>query len=101
MNSPNKLISSTHCKLVGIGRVHVDCIQTHFLLLLFCHHQFPSKSRKRIQLYSPKTQGELSTAAQIRNHGTEEIHYLNSGSAWASEKCLKNKNKTSTNNKKP
>lgn len=45
-DSPYKLVSSTHCKLVGIGRIHIDCIQPHLLLLFFCHHQFPSRVEK-------------------------------------------------------
>lgn len=33
---------------MGIGRIHIDCIQPHFLLLFFCHHQFPLRIEKHL-----------------------------------------------------
>ena len=46
-DSPDKLISASHSKLVGVGWVHVDGVQTHFLLLFLCHNQFPLRDEEK------------------------------------------------------
>lgn len=46
-DSPDKLVSASHSELVGVGWVHVDGVQTHFLLLFLCHNQFPLRDEKK------------------------------------------------------
>lgn len=46
-HSPDKLISASYSKLVRVCRIHVDGVETHFLILLLCHHQFSSNKKRR------------------------------------------------------
>lgn len=64
-DSPYKLVSSTHCKLVGVGRIHIDCIQPHLLLLFFCHHQFPSRVEKYKRYILPKIQTVMARENRV------------------------------------
>lgn len=66
-DSPYKLISSTHCKLVSIGRIYIDCIQPHFLLFLFCHHQLPLRVEKHKSYILPKIQMVMASDSRESN----------------------------------
>ena len=43
--SPDILVSSTYSKVMGVGWVHKDGVQSHLLIPLLHHHQFTADTQ--------------------------------------------------------